>query len=97
VTFSVCIDKESAEEFDRAARETGRTRNALSSVPLRPCDGAAARETAGLRAVIGTPSAPVGAYDALIAGTALGLTRVESSAGEYQRVERLVIENRRIS
>ncbi|WP_028874159.1 type II toxin-antitoxin system VapC family toxin [Tepidiphilus margaritifer] len=55
----------------------------------------AARESAMLRAVLKTQGRPIGAYDALIAGTALahGLIVVTSNVGEFGRVVGLQVED----
>ncbi len=67
----------------------------LDSVHLLPYDRAAAQATAELRAVLKQKGRPIGAYDALIAGAALGegLILVTSNVREFSRVSTLRIED----
>lgn len=67
----------------------------LSAVHVLPYDAAAALETASLRAALRRRGRQIGAYDALIAGSALaqGLTLVTSNIREFERVERLTVED----
>ena len=65
------------------------------SIATLPFDEADARATAAIRAALKTRGQPIGAYDALIAGTALarGLVVVTSNAGEFKRVSGLQVED----
>jgi len=67
----------------------------LESVHLIPYDRAAAKATADFRAVLKPRGRPIGAFDALIAGTALaqGLILVTSNAREFSRVGTLRLED----
>lgn len=67
----------------------------FGTVRVIPYDSTAARQTAQLRAALKTRGAPIGAYDALIAGTALayGLILVTSNLREFERIEGLVSED----
>ena len=64
----------------------------VSTVPFDEADGLA---TAAIRAALKPKGRPIGAYDALIAGTgvARGLIVVTSNVGEFNRVSGLKIEN----
>jgi len=64
-------------------------------VATLPFDEADARATAALRAALKTQGRPIGAYDALIAGTGLarGLVVVTSNTGEFARVSGLQLED----
>ena len=64
-------------------------------VQLLPFDSTAARVTSELRASLKRRGAPIGAYDALIAGVALAhdLTLVTSNVREFERVDKLRVEN----
>ena len=70
----------------------------LESVHLLPYDRAAARATAELRTMLKRTGRPMGAYDALIAGTALaeGLILVTSNVREFSRVGTLRFEDWRL-
>jgi tRNA(fMet)-specific endonuclease VapC len=67
----------------------------FGTVRVIPYDSAAARQTAQLRSALKIRGAPIGAYDALIAGTALayGLILVTSNLREFERIEGLVSED----
>lgn len=67
----------------------------FDSVTVLPYDRAAGSVTAQVRAVLRKRGTPIGAYDALIAGTALaqGLVLVTSNVGEFERVDELRLEN----
>jgi tRNA(fMet)-specific endonuclease VapC len=67
----------------------------MESVSSLPYDRAAAQATAEFRAVLKQQGRPIGAYDALIAGTALaeGLILVTSNVREFSRVAALRIED----
>jgi tRNA(fMet)-specific endonuclease VapC len=65
---------------------------AVSTLPFDEADALAA---AAIRAALKMQGQPIGAYDVLIAGTALarGLVVVTSNLGEFQRVGGLQVEN----
>lgn len=65
---------------------------AIATLPLNEADAQAA---AGIRASLQRQGQPIGAYDVLIAGSALarGLIVVTANTGEFQRVSGLVVEN----
>ena len=65
------------------------------AVHLLPYDSAAAQTAAALRAALKVRGRPIGAYDALIAGTAVahGLVLVTSNVREFSRVEGLSVED----
>ncbi len=67
----------------------------LNAIEIVPFDRAAASMTASLRASLKRRGRPVGAYDALIAGTALAsdLILVTSNRGEFERIAGLRIED----
>ena len=67
----------------------------IETVHLLPYDLAAAQATAEFRTVLKQKGRPIGAYDALIAGTALaeGLILVTSNVREFSRVGALRIED----
>jgi tRNA(fMet)-specific endonuclease VapC len=67
----------------------------LSAVITLPFDVADAQAAAGIRAALKTRGRPIGAYDLLIAGTALarGLVVVTSNVGEFGRVSGLLVED----
>lgn len=67
----------------------------FSVVGTVPFDEADAQATAAIRAALKSKGQPIGAYDALIAGTgvARGLIVVTSNVGEFNRVSGLQVEN----
>ena len=67
----------------------------FSAVTILPFDAQCAKATAAIRAQLKTKGTPIGAYDALIAGTALarGLIVVTGNTREYNRISGLIIEN----
>ncbi len=67
----------------------------FSVVGTVPFDEADAQATAAIRAAMKSKGQPIGAYDALIAGTAVarGLIVVTSNVGEFSRVSGLHVEN----
>ena len=67
----------------------------LSAVTLVSYDSAAARATSDIRASLKRRGRPIGAYDALIAGTAVAhdLTLVTSNLREFAQVEKLRLED----
>ena len=64
----------------------------ISTLPFEVADALAA---AAIRAALKTKGQPIGAYDVLIAGTALarGLVVVTSNVGEFQRIGGLKVED----
>ncbi len=64
----------------------------VGTVPFNEAD---AKATAAIRAALKLQGQPIGAYDALIAGTgvARGLIVVTSNVGEFNRVSGLQVEN----
>jgi tRNA(fMet)-specific endonuclease VapC len=86
----------------RLALNTGRARKLapmldafFSTIATLPFDEADAKAAAAIRAALKTKGQPIGAYDVLIAGTALarGLVVVTSNAGEFKRVSGLQVED----
>lgn len=67
----------------------------FSVVTTVPFDEADAHAAAAIRAALKSKGQPIGAYDALIAGTgvARGLIVVTSNVGEFNRISGLQIEN----
>ncbi|MBA3903754.1 MAG: VapC toxin family PIN domain ribonuclease [Rhodocyclaceae bacterium] len=67
----------------------------LSSIAVLPFEDADAKAAGAIRAVLQKRGRPIGAYDIMIAGTALarGLTVVTSNVGEFERIESLRVEN----
>lgn len=67
----------------------------FSAIVTLPFDAADARAAAAIRAALKTQGQPIGAYDVLIAGTALarGLVVVTSNVGEFKRVNGLQLED----
>ena len=67
----------------------------LSAMVALPYDSASARATGELRAKLKREGRPIGAYDALIAGTALAqdLILVTSNLREFRRIPGLRIED----
>jgi tRNA(fMet)-specific endonuclease VapC len=67
----------------------------FSAMVTLPFDEADAQAAAALRAALKTKGQPIGAYDLLIAGTALarGLVVVTSNVGEFQRISGLQVED----
>ena len=65
------------------------------AVVTLPFDAADARAAAAIRAALKTRGQPIGAYDVLIAGTALarGLVVITSNVGEFKRVSGLQLED----
>lgn len=71
----------------------------LSSITILPFGSEAAEQAAQIRSILKTAGTPIGAYDVLIAATALthNLIIVTSNIREFQRVPDLKIENWRSS
>jgi tRNA(fMet)-specific endonuclease VapC len=67
----------------------------LSSVTVLPFDNPASEKAAEIRAVLKTLGQPIGAYDVLIAATALQhqLIMVTANQREFERVPNLQTEN----
>lgn len=67
----------------------------LSSVTILPFDIAEAEQVAQIRAVLKTQGQPIGAYDILIAATALqhNLLMITANQREFERVPGLKTEN----
>ena len=67
----------------------------FSTIATLPFDEADAKAAAAIRAALKIQGQPIGAYDVLIAGTALarGLVVVTSNAGEFKRVSGLQVED----
>ena len=67
----------------------------FSTIATLPFDAVDARAAAAIRAALKTREQPIGAYDALIAGTGLarGLVVVTSNADEFKRVNGLQVED----
>ncbi|MFN4103013.1 MAG: PIN domain-containing protein [Tepidimonas sp.] len=91
------IDYGSALDRERARRLTPVLDAFCSVVSTAPFDEADARATAAIRAALKSRGQPIGAYDAVIAGTAVtrGLIVVTSKVGEFHRVSGLQVENGR--
>ena len=66
--------------------------SAISTLPFEVADALAA---GAIRAALKTKGQPIGAYDVLIAGTALarGLVVVTSNVGEFQRIGGVQVED----
>ncbi|BAU07769.1 hypothetical protein FIS3754_37040 [Fischerella sp. NIES-3754] len=71
----------------------------LSSITILPFGLEAAEQAAQIRSVLKAAGTPIGAYDLLIAATALthNLIIVTSNVREFQRLPDLQIENWRSS
>jgi tRNA(fMet)-specific endonuclease VapC len=67
----------------------------FSTIATLPFDEAGAQAAAAIRAALKTQGQPIGAYDVLIAGTALarGLVVVTSNVGEFKSVSGLQVED----
>lgn len=67
----------------------------FSTIATLPFDAADAQAAAAIRAALKTKGRPIGAYDALIAGTGLarGLVVVTSNVSEFKRVSGLQVED----
>ncbi|MFN3612395.1 type II toxin-antitoxin system VapC family toxin [Tepidimonas sp.] len=89
------IDYGLALNSERARKLTPVLDAFFSVVSTVPFDEADARATAAIRAALQSKGQPIGAYDALIAGTAVarGLIVVTSNVGEFHRVSGLQVEN----
>lgn len=89
------IDYGLALNSERARKLTPVLDAFFSVVSTVPFDEADARAAAAIRAALQSKGQPIGAYDALIAGTgvARGLVVVTSNVGEFYRVSGLQVEN----
>lgn len=89
------IDYGLALDSERARKLAPMLDAFFSVVGTVPFDEADARATAAIRAALKTKGQPIGAYDALIAGTgvARGLIVVTANVGEFHRVSSLQVEN----
>ena len=67
----------------------------FASIVTLPFDEAEAKAAAAISAALKTRGQPIGAYDVLIAGTALarGLIVVTANVGEFERVSGLLVED----
>lgn len=67
----------------------------FSAIATLPFDEADAQAAAAIRAALKKKGRPIGAYDVLIAGTALakGLSVVTSNVGEFERIGGLLVED----
>ena len=67
----------------------------FSTIVTLPFDEADAKAAAAIRAALKTAGQPIGAYDVLIAGSALarGLVVITSNVGEFKRVSGLQLED----
>jgi len=82
----------------KIARRLGPVMDAFfRTIRVLPYDEGAAEATAKARAILKRRGRPIGAYDILIAGTALAhdLTVVTSNFREFRQVEGLRVEDRR--
>jgi tRNA(fMet)-specific endonuclease VapC len=93
------IDYGLAIQPERARRLAPMLEAFFSVVITLPFNEADAQATAALRAALRAQGQPIGAYDALIAGTAMarGLIAVTSNVGEFRRVGGLQVEDWRQS
>lgn len=89
------IDYGLALQPQRAVKIGSLIESFLSAITIVPFDTQAARATALVRASLRKMGQPVGAYDALIAGTAIahGMIVVTSNFQEFQRIDGLVVDN----
>jgi tRNA(fMet)-specific endonuclease VapC len=80
---------------ERGARLAPVMQAFFGAIALLPFDEADALAAAAIRAALKSKGRPIGAYDVLIAGTALarGLVVVTSNAGEFERIGGLLLEN----
>lgn len=89
------IDYGLALNVERARKLAPLLEAFFSVVATLPFDEADARTAASIRAALKHAGQPIGAYDVLIAGTALarGLVVVTSNGGEFRRVSGLQVED----
>lgn len=67
----------------------------LGAITVLPFDEADAQAAAAIRAALQRQGRPIGAYDVLLAGSAMarGLIMVTANVGEFERVDGLLVEN----
>lgn len=89
------VDYGLALNVERARKLTPILEAFFSVIATLPFDEADAQAAASIRAALKTKGQPIGAYDALIAGTGLarGLVVVTSNVGEFKRVGGLQVED----
>ncbi|TSE25108.1 tRNA(fMet)-specific endonuclease VapC [Tepidimonas thermarum] len=89
------IDYGLALNSERARRLAPMLDAFFSVITTVPFDVADAQAAAVIRAALRAQGQPIGAYDVLIAGTAVarGLIVVTSNVGEFSRVSGLQVEN----
>lgn len=89
------IDYGLALNSERARRLAPMLDAFFSVITTVPFDAADAQAAAVIRAALRAQGQPIGAYDVLIAGTAVarGLIVVTSNVGEFSRVSGLQVEN----
>lgn len=83
---------------ERAAKIRPLWNSLLRILQIEPYSERAAIETATIRANLKVKGMPIGAYDILIAGTAMAhkMVVVTSNVGEFERIQELPIENWRL-
>lgn len=93
------VDYGLALNAERARKLTPVLDAFFSVVTTLPFDETDARAAAAIRAALKTKGQPIGAYDVLIAGTAVarGMLVVTSNLGEFQRVSGLQVEDWRLT
>jgi tRNA(fMet)-specific endonuclease VapC len=89
IDYGLALNPERAEKYAPLLDDF------FSVVPALEFGLADAQASAALRASLRRQGRPIGAYDVLIAGTALarGLTVVTSNTGEFDRIAGLRVEN----
>ena len=87
--YGLALNSQRAQKIEPAIAEL------LSSVTIVPFGFAEADQAAQLRAVLKTQGQPIGAYDLLIAATALAkrLIMVTANQREFERIPNLRLEN----
>lgn len=88
-----------AREKAKARKWAPAMRALLEAVKVLPIAAEDARAIASLRAALERQGKPIGAYDVLIAGSALarGLVLVTANSREFERVSGLRVENWRLA
>ena len=91
--YGLALNPQRAQKVDPAISSI------LSSVSISPFGTLAAEQTAQIRAALKYQGQPIGAYDVLIAATALqhSLVMVTANQREFQRISGLQTENWRQS
>lgn len=89
IDFGLALNAERARKFAPLLNDFF---SVVATLNFGPAD---AEASGVLRASLRQQGRPIGAYDVLIAGTALarGLTVVTSNAGEFERIAGLRVEN----